>query len=116
MTAALHYAATTLLAFAAFALLALAMPKHFAAVMRREIISSHQWLLRALGAAFLAITMWLRIRAEGVGIGLVAWCGVLTLAAFGVVLLLTYNPRKLVKASGMTVIAAIVIALFAHPA
>jgi hypothetical protein len=96
VTIALQYAGTTLLAFAGFAALSLAMSKHFATVMSRELTTRTQWLLHALGTALLAITLMWCIRLEGIGVGIVGWCGVLTVSGICVASLLTYRPRMLV--------------------
>jgi hypothetical protein len=100
MTHTLHYAVTISLAFAAFASLALAMPKHFVSVVGRELTNNgYQWLLRTLGVGLLAVSMGCCIRIDGVGVGLAAWCGVLTVAAFAVASLLSYRPRVVGVAS-----------------
>ncbi len=83
-------------AFAGFATLALAMPKHARAAgfavarLRAQALRGGGWLLLTLSAAAL-------IAASGWQIGLVEFCAVLTIAGIAVALLLSYRPTWLVR-------------------
>jgi hypothetical protein len=109
----LHYTAMTALCFAALSALALAMDKHAAQVQMAGAASRilPPLPLRIMGWALLACAAALCIRAEGVGIGLVAWCGVFTAAGVPLVLLITYRPASLPA----TAMAAAVISLLLIP-
>jgi hypothetical protein len=79
-----------LLAFAAFACLALAMPRHYQAVMRRKPSPAMTLGLRIAGWVLIAASLPPCIAWLGNPVGIVAWFGVLNaaalLAAFGLTL------------------------------
>ncbi|MCO6417753.1 DUF3325 domain-containing protein [Siccirubricoccus sp. KC 17139] len=81
------------LAYAGFLLLSLAMDRH-----HRELLGGAPPRVRRLacrlgGAASLGLSILPCFALWGWSIGPVAWCGVLTLAAFGLVALLAFAPR-----------------------
>jgi hypothetical protein len=82
-----------LLAYSALTALCLAMPKHHAQVWRHEGSPPRRARLRAAGWLGLGATAALCIAADGVGIGLVMFCAVVTLAGSCVAWLLPYRAR-----------------------
>jgi hypothetical protein len=89
--------AVVALSLAAFSALCMAMTRHHEtpAWLGGKTGSASVALLRAAGGVGLIAGVWLAVRANGIGVGLVLWCGALTLAAIGVVLCMTYRPRRL---------------------
>lgn len=85
----------TLSAFAGFVALSLAMDRHHEQVFGRGVAlpRSRRRALRAAGSAALAVSLVASLAAQGPTQGWVLWCGVLTLAAIGQVLTLTYATR-----------------------
>jgi len=83
-----------LLAFAGFAALALAMQRHHRALFGRAPGRSAAAALRIAGAGGLAAALWACVEGWGWAIGAVAWFGVLSAAAFPVVLLLALAGRQ----------------------
>jgi uncharacterized membrane protein YccC len=81
------------LAFLALGAFALAMPKHFEQAWQREPTARQRAALRLAGGLLLAAAAAACLRAEGVALGIVLWCAVLTPAGWGAALLLTYAPR-----------------------
>lgn len=81
------------LAYLGFLLLALAMDRHHRAMLGGVPGPRRRRLCRLGGAALLGLSLLPCFAAWGWSIGPVAWCGVLSLAAFVLVLLLTYAPR-----------------------
>lgn len=87
-----------LLAYVGFALLSLVMDRH-----RRQLLpSANGWpprithAIRVLGWSLLLLSLWRSIHLWGVGIGLVAWFGVLSLAVFVLALLMSYFPHRVI--------------------
>lgn len=85
----------TLAAFAGFVALSLAMDRHHEQVFGRGVALPRvrRRALRAVGAGALGVSLAASIAAQGPTQGWVLWCGVLTLAAIGQVLTLTYATR-----------------------
>jgi hypothetical protein len=83
-----------LLALCGFTALAMAMPRHFRAVMKRPPTGS--WTLRArlAGWTLLAASLWPCILWLGNPVGLVAWFGVLNVGALLTALGLSAVERK----------------------
>lgn len=81
-------------ACAGFATLSLAMPRHLRDVTGTAQVSvACRVSLRGLGSSALGLSGLACILARNAPIGVVQWCGVLSLAAVLVVLLLSYRPR-----------------------
>jgi len=92
-----------------FILLALAMNRHFEAVIG---VSPRRWqtiALKAAGWAALILAAARSIQTDGPSVGLAIWVGELGIAATLVVLLLTYGSRRTVL---MTFAAGLVAACF----
>lgn len=87
--AMLSITAALLTAFAGFGALALAMPRHACDLFGRAPKRRTAWSLRIFGAVALCAAYAFCVAAWGVSIGPVAWCGVMTVSALGVVLILT---------------------------
>lgn len=83
------------IAVAGMAGLALAMPRHFAQVWRREPAAAHSHSLRVIGWLALLGSAAMCVRANGVGVGLVMFCAVLSVGGLLVAWLLPYRPRWL---------------------
>jgi len=85
-----------LLVWLGFALLCLAMPRHCMDILPgRKLSTVHKRLLQLGGAVLLFISARSSVAADGLGIGLTAWTGLLTLALVLQALLLSYLPRLL---------------------
>lgn len=82
-----------LLAFAGFAAMALSMQRHHRDIFGSVPPERSRKALRTTGVATIAASLSLATAAEGLGIGLVLWAGLLTLATIAVCLLLTYRER-----------------------
>lgn len=87
------------LAFSGFAATSITMDRHYADIHGRgkEASASTRLRLRTLGWIGLALSFMACIGASGWHIGPVLWCGVLSLAAWSVTLLLQYHPRKVMQ-------------------
>lgn len=84
-----------LLALAGFAALALAMDEHHEWLLGVPPAPARRLTLRLLGGGLLAVSFLAAISPWGVGLGTVAWCGLLTAAAGPLVLARTYGrPRR----------------------
>jgi len=87
-----------LLAYAGFTLLSLVMDRH-----RRQLWPSTKgwqpriaYAMRSLGGLLLILSLWRCLHLWGMGIGLVAWFGVLTLVVFVLIMQITYFPKPVV--------------------
>jgi hypothetical protein len=94
--------AVVALSLVALATLCLAMPRHRARVWVGERRTAVSAALRSAGSAALAAGAVVAMFAQGVGVGLVLWCGALTLAALCVVLCLSYRPLWLVRLAAIS--------------
>lgn len=83
------------LAFAGFAGLSLSMDRHHRQVWRRTPARRASVLYRALGIALIGGALGAAAAAWGLSVGIVAWLGLLTVAALAVALLLAFAPRTL---------------------
>jgi hypothetical protein len=79
--------------YAGWFALCLAMDRHHAQVLHGKPPHSRPQLLRRLGWTLLGVALWLCTRTWGWAIGPVAWLGLLSAAAMGLVFLLPYAPR-----------------------
>ncbi len=104
---AVHLISSCLL-YISFVLLSLAMPRH-----RRELNKAHplsksaERLFQCLGFAMLAASGALCIYVDGIGLGLVYWLALLTLAALLLALLFSYRPWWVIN---LTIFSGAVIA------
>ncbi|MPY69295.1 MAG: DUF3325 family protein [Alphaproteobacteria bacterium] len=83
-----------ILAFAGFAALALAMDRHHRTLFDRAPGRGAALTLRLAGTAGLAASLFACADRWGWAIGAIAWFGVLSAVALGVVLLLAALPRR----------------------
>lgn len=114
MNAPLASFAALALCFAGMASLSLAMDRHHEQVTGRPSPSPRQRLAcRAVGAGLLALALWPCIAAWGGSIGVVGWCGFLSVGALAVAWLLPYAPRFAVAAAAVTGAAALLVLTFA---
>lgn len=102
-----------LIAFAGFAALCLAMPKHFQALLGRAPGPGQPRLLRASGWLMLLVSLALGVQARGWAHGLVEWTAVamagLILWVFG----LAYLPRLLVGLAAVSALLGPLLVLLA---
>lgn len=94
------------LALPAFAALSCAMERHQDQVVGRELPPRICAALRVAGVLLLIASLALCVTAWSASVATVAWLGVLTFAALGVGLTLTYAPRRLPWVSGVALTAA----------
>jgi len=97
------------LAFSGFAATSLTMDRHYADIYGRgkEPDARLRLRLRTLGWLGLLLSFMACIGASGWHIGPVLWCGILSLAAWTVTLLLQYHPRKLLHSAWIGIPAAL---------
>lgn len=100
------------LAFSGFAATSITMDRHYADIHGRgkEAPAGTRLRLRTLGWIGLALSFMACIGASGWHIGPVLWCGVLSLAAWSVTLLLQYHPRTVMQGAWIGLPAALVTA------
>ncbi|MFP4141600.1 MAG: DUF3325 domain-containing protein [Phycisphaerae bacterium] len=94
MTSPLAAVGSLIWAYVGFVLLALAMDRHYRAMLSTTNTGAHLPVtgLRLTGAMALLVSLWTAMRAWGATEGIVAWFGVLTLGASFLTLLLAYRP------------------------
>ncbi|MEQ8506254.1 MAG: DUF3325 domain-containing protein [Rhodospirillales bacterium] len=85
------------LSFAGWTALALAMNRHRRDMGWAPATASVRGALRLMGAALLAGSYGVSALHWGWSEGAVAWFGVLTVAAFGLVLALAFKPKSSVR-------------------
>jgi len=104
--------AGTALAYSGFAAKGLSMGRHYADIHGRgaEPDARLRLRLRLLGWLALALSFGACIAACGWHIGPVVWCGVLSLSAWSVTLLLQYAPRRAIQAAWIGVPALALLA------
>jgi hypothetical protein len=103
--------AALMLAHGALTALCLAMPEHHAQVWRHEGSPPRRALLRAAGWLGLVATATLCIAADGVGVGLVMLCAVVTLAGSAVAWLLPYRARWVASSGALAACGAVLVAV-----
>lgn len=80
----------------AFALVALAMPKHLTQVLNKAVLTQGRIkMLRATGFCLLGIDLVLALTTQGLNFGSVMWVLALALGAATVALTLTWRPQWL---------------------
>lgn len=82
-----------LLAYSGLAALCLAMNRHHRQVWHRPASATRAVLLRSIGIGLLAGSLLASTVVAGMARGIVAWFGVLPLAALGLIGLLPFSPR-----------------------
>ncbi len=91
------------LSYAAMAAVSLSMERHQQQVFGKPV--SRPVALRLGGWALLAVALVPAIGAWGTSVGIVAWLGMLTFAALGLGLQLTYAPRPVAWAAPAAALA-----------
>jgi hypothetical protein len=75
-------------------LLSLSLRRHYRQVFADEsAYEQRRWTMRLAGYAFLMLALWPCIRLSGLWIGLILWLSIVALAAFLLIMVLTYRPR-----------------------
>ena len=97
------------LAYSGLAATSITMDRHYADIHGRgkEASPTTRLRLRTLGWIGLALSFMACIGASGWHIGPVLWCGILSLAAWSVTLLLQYHPRKVMHSAWIGLPAAL---------
>lgn len=99
--------------FPGFALLSVAMDRHGQDVLGRSLPPPLRRASRIGGALLLAVALAVCVQTQGASIGTAEWFGVLSLAAMGVGLTLTYAPRRLAPLAGASLTLGAVLGLVA---
>ncbi|MBM7062628.1 DUF3325 domain-containing protein [Pseudomonas sp. UL073] len=94
------------LAFAGLAGLCLGMDRHHKQVWAGKA-PRRQRALRLAGWLLLALALWPCLQVWGSAVGPVVWCGLLSAAALGLVLLLPYAPRLTAALAGLATLAVV---------
>ena len=81
------------LLYCALAALCMAMERHYKQVWGDKPAASRRHTLKATGWILLGVSFWISYQTWERGIGSLAWFGILTIAAFTFILMLTYRPR-----------------------
>lgn len=103
-----HLLTTLALSFAGFTALSLAMDRHFGQSTGRRVCAMPlRWGFRAAGCLILMASLWCCLQGWGTVVGAIAWWGVLTVGALGVVVHLTYWPRMLPALATILGVAAL---------
>lgn len=68
------------------------------------------FVVRALGWLLVALSLWISVRAWGIGIGWVAWFGILSCATTLLVLQLAYAPRRILFLASVTGVVSLLVA------
>jgi hypothetical protein len=92
MTLTLAVILSAALCYAGMAGLCLAMDRHHSQVWKAKA-PNRQRLLRVAGWLLLALAVWPCVLIWDGAVGPVVWCGMLSVGAFVLVLLLPYRPR-----------------------
>ena len=87
------------LLYCGLAALSMAMDRHYKQVWGEKPTASLRHILRITGWALLGVSFWISFQSWERGIGSIAWFGILTVAAFTFILLLTYRPKMALYAA-----------------
>ena len=103
------------LAYSGLAVKGLSIDRHYADIHGRGAEPGRRLRLqlRLVGWLALALSFGACVAASGWHIGPVLWCGVLSVAAWSVTLLLQYAPRRAVQAAWIGVPALALLAFLA---
>jgi len=75
-------------------LLSLSLRRHYRQSFPDEAaFGRRKWLLRLSGYGLVALALWPCVREFGAPIGICLWLSIVALAAFLLIMLLTYRPR-----------------------
>lgn len=103
--------AVALFGFAGFAILCLAMEKHYKDVLGTAPAATRLWTLRIAGWGLLLVALSLAVRNSGWAMGLVEFSAVVMAAVTLWVFLLPYQPRLLLGLLGLSLVLGPVLAM-----
>jgi hypothetical protein len=83
-----------LLAYSGLTAVCFAMNRHHRQLWHRPATARRSWLLRLVGACLLVASLLASTAVAGVPRGIVAWFGILPLAALTLIVLLPFSPRS----------------------
>lgn len=96
------------LAYCSFLILSMAMSKHFQQIFpQKKMPQPYITLVRAIGWALLAITLFYCSHLYGWATGIVAALGLMSAAAFVLALILNYAPRFAPGMAGIVILASL---------
>ncbi|HWK55650.1 MAG TPA: DUF3325 domain-containing protein [Hyphomicrobiales bacterium] len=99
------------LCFLGFICLSLSMNRHYRQLWPQGTPSRTQvWTLRGVGYCSLALALAPAIAAQGTAVGIVLWCGLLTVAALLQAMLLTYRPLWITRCGAAVLLVGAVAA------
>ena len=101
-----------LFAYAGMLALCQRLDRHYRQVWGKPVSRWQRLGLRAVGWLGLAISFGLCLAEWGTAMGPVAWFGVMSLAGFGLVMLLPYAPRLAVYLGGAAGVWGVCVGLF----
>jgi hypothetical protein len=116
MSAAIFFTIAALGAAAAgFGTLGLAMDRHWEAIHGRGNVPAPgmRRMLQLGGAAALAVSLWCCLGARDTGQAIVLWCGVLSVAAWSAVAVMTYAARHARRTAASAAVLACAMAALA---
>jgi hypothetical protein len=104
---------SAILAYDGWAAVGYTMDRHYADLHGRGKVPSRPARIggRSIGCLALTLSFAIAVKSIGWHIGPVLWCGVLTLSALSITLLLQYAPRLAILAGKLCGIAATAIVL-----
>ena len=92
------------LAFAAWALLYMAMDRPYRELFKLRKIKPRQGLMKDLSIILLVCSLWCSVEHWGYTVGFAAWWVLLTVSAFSFTMLRTYLPSHIFLFTGITVV------------
>ncbi|RLZ09605.1 DUF3325 domain-containing protein [Acinetobacter sp. 2JN-4] len=89
--------------------LACAMAKHQREIFSSPVSQRNCRLFQTVGWGLLIISAGFTAYFKGISIGLSEWLGCVSFAALAVGLLLTYSPKKMLKANAMVAVLFLIL-------
>ncbi|MDR7015510.1 DUF3325 domain-containing protein [Acinetobacter sp. 3657] len=89
--------------------LACSMAKHQRDIFSSPVSRRNCRLFQTVGWGLLIISTGLAAYFKGISIGLSEWLGYISFAALAVGLLLTYSPKKILKANAMVAVLFLIL-------
>lgn len=101
---------TLLLIWLGYSALALGMPRHQQALLPKHRLPSRiAQGVKVIGLGLLGVSGWWAVETSSLGIGLVAWTGLLTLALVTFNVVLTYRPILILASTGFAMVGLIYV-------